>query len=595
MAAVTNENPLADYFGVLWRRKVIFVLAVLVVTATAFLLSNRQTRIYSSTAQVLLNGDGTDDSAVETDRRVLESQSVRQIAAKTVPNLAGVSADRAPGSRIILATSDSPDPKIAADSANAYVQAFIDYSRQQQETAIQESTAQAQAKLAELKPQLDQANLDYQNGQQAILDQYAPAAKESPGEKADRETQRNLALGNLNSTLGPQRDALNTQVLLLNSQLIDLAVKSQAAQSFATIVTSASPSSSPIKPKPTRDTGVGLALGLLLGAGLAFGFDLIEDTIKSRFDVERAVGGDPSVIAAVPAAPRRKGSESTLYSLSEPFSPAAEAYRSLRTSVQFLGLETALQTVSVTSPSVGDGKTTTISNLAVVTARTGKRVVLVDADLRRPQLHNHFNLRNDLGLTSVMIGDCTLQEALQEVPDVPRLVVLTSGPLPPNPSELLSVRRFPEIVDVLGEVADLVFIDSPPLLPVTDPAIIAAHVDGVIVVVSEGSTTRRQLRQAMSTLRQVDAKAVGIVLNNSESDAGGDYGYYHRRGSVYGQAPSKRRGLFRRRKSQPPPPPPDRPTPPPPASAGPPPAGPDEPPTNGTNGPRTRAAAKGRT
>jgi hypothetical protein len=174
-------------------------------------------------------------------------------------------------------------------------------------------------------------------------------------------------------------------------------------------------------------------------------------------------------------------------------------------------------------------------------------------------------------------------------------VVLTSGPLPPNPSELLSVRRFPEIVDVLGEVADLVFIDSPPLLPVTDPAIIAAHVDGVIVVVSEGSTTRRQLRQAMSTLRQVDAKAVGIVLNNSESDAGGDYGYYHRRGSVYGQAPSKRRGLFRRRKSQPPPPPPDRPTPPPPASAGPPPAGPDEPPTNGTNGPRTRAAAKGRT
>src|SRR5690242_4840492 len=113
MAAVTNENLLADYFGVLWRRKVIFVLAVLVVTATAFLLSNRQTRIYSSSAQVLLNGENTDDSAVETERRVLESQSVRELAAKKVPKLAGVNADRVAGSRIIIATSESPDPKVA--------------------------------------------------------------------------------------------------------------------------------------------------------------------------------------------------------------------------------------------------------------------------------------------------------------------------------------------------------------------------------------------------------------------------------------------------------------------------------------------------
>jgi len=187
-----------------------------------------------------------------------------------------------------------------------------------------------------------------------------------------------------------------------------------------------------------------------------------------------------------------------------------------------------VQVLTITSPQVGDGKTTTIANLAVATARTGRRVVLVDSDLRRPRLHDYFEVPNDLGLTSVMIGDCTLPQALREIPDVPRLSVLPSGPLPPNPSELLSVRRFPEVLNLLRQHADLVLIDSPPLLPVTDPALIAAHADAVIVVVSEGSTTRKQLRDAFDVLRKVDATILGVLLNNSETATTTNYSYYHR-------------------------------------------------------------------
>lgn len=531
---------LRDYFSVLWRRKTIVVLALLVVAVSAFLLSNRQDKVYKASSSVLLNVAKPDDATIDTQLSVLGSDSVRKLAQTTVPNLPRVSASRQSDSQIITVAVESTDPQLPAKAVDAYVTAYTQFASQQLATLSQQTIDQINAKLAQLQPQLDQANIDYANGQASILDEFAPVAGESSSRTQQRAQERAVAVQNLEQQVGARRTSLNSQVLVLNSQLLDVTTKSQTAGPPATVVTGASVPTSPVSPKPMRDLLLGGTLGLILGIALAFGFDYLDDTVKSRFDVERSVGRAGTVLASVAPAPNRRGT-SNLVVMTDPFSPTAEAYRSLRTSIQFAAMDKPLKVLTVTSPSVGDGKTTTVANLAVATARTGRRVVLVDSDLRRPRLHEYFGIGNDVGLTSVMIGDCTLQQALKEMPDIPRLSVLPSGPLPPNPSELLSLRRFPEVMNLLRQHADLVLIDSPPLLPVTDPTLIAAHADAVLVVVSEGSTTRKQLREAFEILHKVDASILGVLLNNSETASTTNYSYYHR--------PS-RRGLNRLRRER---------------------------------------------
>jgi non-specific protein-tyrosine kinase len=207
----------------------------------------------------------------------------------------------------------------------------------------------------------------------------------------------------------------------------------------------------------------------------------------------------------------------------DPKAPAAEAYRSLRTSVQFAALDRPLRTLHVTSPSPSEGKTTTLTNLGVALAQVGQRVIIVCCDLRRPRLHEFFGMSNELGFTSVLLGHVPAANALQDVPGVKGLKILPSGPLPPNPSELLSSPRAAEVLVALQGLADFVLVDSPPVIPVTDAAVLSGLVDATLVVATAGLTTRRQLRQAIETLEQVDAPILGTVLNRVGS--GDSYGY----------------------------------------------------------------------
>ncbi len=214
-----------------------------------------------------------------------------------------------------------------------------------------------------------------------------------------------------------------------------------------------------------------------------------------------------------------------LITVSEPRSPISEAYRTLRTNLDFASLDQALKTIVVTSAGVGEGKSTTLANLAVVSAQAGRKVILVDADLRRPTLHQIFGLGNETGLTTAMVDETALVSPPLQETGVEGLSVLPSGPLPPNPAELMGSRRMEEVIAVLAERADQVFFDTPPVVAVTDAAVLATKADGVLLVISAGKTRREYARMAVQRLEQINARLVGTVLTNIQVGAG-YRGYY---------------------------------------------------------------------
>jgi len=214
------------------------------------------------------------------------------------------------------------------------------------------------------------------------------------------------------------------------------------------------------------------------------------------------------------------GKLNELITISESRSPISEAYRTLRTNLDFAGLDRALKTLVVTSAGVSEGKSTTLANLAIVSAQAGRRVILVDADLRRPTIHKVFGLANDTGLTTMMMDDAALASPPLFKTDVEGLSVLPSGPLPPNPAEVIGSRRMEEIIAALAERADQVLFDTPPIVAVTDAAVLATRVDGVLLVVSAGHTRRDHARAAVQRLQQINARVVGAVLTNVQVDTG---------------------------------------------------------------------------
>jgi capsular exopolysaccharide synthesis family protein len=225
-----------------------------------------------------------------------------------------------------------------------------------------------------------------------------------------------------------------------------------------------------------------------------------------------------------------KGGEAGLVAYAEPKSAAAEAYRTLRTNITFASPDKPVHTLLVTSTSPDDGKSTTIANLAITFAASGSTTVLVDADLRRPHLHTIFGLPNDSGLSTLVAdlarskGGAVSRLPLQDT-QVENLQVLTSGPVPPNPAEILASQRMGELLALLRSKAEYVLIDTPPIIAVTDAAVLAPKVDGVLIVINAGKTKRDLAVKARDMLRQVNAHILGVVLNNAQIDKSA-YAYY---------------------------------------------------------------------
>ncbi len=230
--------------------------------------------------------------------------------------------------------------------------------------------------------------------------------------------------------------------------------------------------------------------------------------------------------------------DSKLITIHNPKSPVAEAYRILRTNIQFSSLDKLLKTYLITSSGPGEGKSVTTANLGVAFAQDGRRVIIVDADLRKPRQHRLFEQSKKTGLTNVLLGEASIEEVLIDS-GVPGLSLIVTGPIPPNPAELVGSQRMKQFLREIGEMADVVLIDSPPVVAVTDAAILAAEVDGVLLVVAANASRIDLARKAKELLFNVKANVVGTVLNMVEED-GSDYYYYY----YYGERKKKKkRGL----------------------------------------------------
>lgn len=213
----------------------------------------------------------------------------------------------------------------------------------------------------------------------------------------------------------------------------------------------------------------------------------------------------------------------TLVTLTDPRSPVSEAYRTLRTNLSFLSLDEPVKTLVLTSPAPDEGKSTTAANLAVTIAQVGRSTILVDGDLRRPVLHTLFDLNQEPGLTDLVLDE-NAHPALQQT-QVEGLQLLASGPIPPNPADMLGSKRIDSVISTLVEMADFVLFDAPPVIVVTDAAVLGAKVDGVLLVISAGKTRRDHAQRAKEMLERANVRIVGAALTNAPKDSsiGGYY------------------------------------------------------------------------
>lgn len=281
---------------------------------------------------------------------------------------------------------------------------------------------------------------------------------------------------------------------------------------------------SPVIPKTTRNYAVGLFLGILLGIGLAVVRELLDNTVKDKDTVEELTG--TGVAGLVPYDKNRRVDPAI--SFESDSSATAEAYRKLRTNLQFLAVDNPPRLIVVTSSVPNEGKTTSSINIALALAEADHSVLLVDGDMRRPSVANYLELVGSSGFSTVLSGGAPLDEVLQPT-RYPRLTVLGSGPIPPNPSELLGTMAARKALQEMKSKFDYVIVDSPPLLAVTDSAILAAESDGALVLVRAGSTKRDQLTHATEILRDVGAALLGTILTMVPTRGGGSYAhsYYY--------------------------------------------------------------------
>ena len=347
-------------------------------------------------------------------------------------------------------------------------------------------------------------------------------------------------------SLGAQEDRLSADVKTaqatydyLQSELQRARIAESGEEGYVHIVDPASQPTAPISPNRRRAFITAVMLGLMLGLATALGVEHLDDSVKALEEIRD--GMELPVLGSIPRIGEgksgRDGRDGNLVAYVDPRSPVAEAYRSLRTNVAYARASRSLRTLVLTSPGPADGKSTTVANLAITFAQQGQRTLLVDADLRRAVLEKFFDAPRSPGLTNVLVGEATFAQAVRETA-IQNLYMLASGPFPPNPAELLGSSAMRDLLAIARETYDIVLLDSPPLLAVTDAAVLSMQADGAVLVVRMGATARAAVRRALGHLEGVRASVIGAVLNDVDfrhSGYAGGYGYAYYYYHYYGE------------------------------------------------------------
>ena len=401
-------------------------------------------------------------------------------------------------------SAQTNDPGLSQALADTAAQTFIEEETNQQQARFQRELDDLQTKIEALEA--------------SIAETQTEIASLGSAEGESSEFDR-MERSRLESQL--TRDQTRLVVLLQSAEEFRMAMARYT--DYISVYAPAEMSTSAVKLETVQKTLLGAATGLMIGLSIAFLLEYLDDTIRSPEDIKRTLP-----VAVLGTLPRLKESDDHLLTLvvgQDPFQPVSEAFRNLRTSIQFSAVDEPVRTLLVTSPLPTDGKTFTAANLAAVMAQGGRDVILVDSDLRRSVQHRVFGLPKEPGLTSTLLAPEEQEIILRET-DVEGLQVVTGGARAPNPAELLASDRFQDFVAWLKEQADVVIFDSPPVLAVTDAAVLSTVVDATMLVVDHGRTRRAAAAQATERLMNVGGNLLGIVLNRLPPNGDGYY-YYH--------------------------------------------------------------------
>jgi Mrp family chromosome partitioning ATPase/capsular polysaccharide biosynthesis protein len=550
------------YLNIARRQRWVIIEAVVVVALLAGVFSALQPSTYRATAKVILRADDLSEAdstayyydadryvALQSD--IVKSHAVLDAAAADLDirdrgALARkVSVTQKAATDILEVSATDRRPEEARDIANAVANAYIDNRTDDALGNLEEVATQLDEQLAALRSQIG----DYD----ARISQRAAEAAITGAAVRD-------------DVLEAAREAASLQYQTVFGRQQELQVDIGLKRSGATLLAEAGTPRVPNGSGPLRSGVIGGVVGLLLGLGIALLREQLDDRAKSRAELEQAT--KLPVLAELPVdPPSAKGS--FLATRDAPLSPLAEATRSLRTSLHFLGVDEPLRRIVVTSASPGEGKSVVAANIAVAYAQAGFRTVLVSADLRRPGVERLFDVPpNPRGLSDLIadVGVGLVRTAVAEGREAqgrnssgdgralafaarpqdallptaePNLRLLPAGSVPPNASELLASPHATEILDALGAEADVVVLDTPPTLPVTDAAVLAAKSDGVVLVAVPGETMRSAAARAHETLDTPQVRLLGLVLNKSREAGRSAYRYGN---EAAGPATRRRRG-----------------------------------------------------
>jgi succinoglycan biosynthesis transport protein ExoP len=527
----TGSVELRDYLRVFRRQLALIVAITLLGAAAAAAYTFRRTAVYESTASVLVRAITTNafDPGSRVDqqlnmfnqRQLAMSEPVAALAAKTLKTTATpaqllehVKVDVPANSQILRIRYQDTVPLTAQRGSEAFAKAYL---------ASREADARAQATTSQKSLQADITRFQKQ----------ASAAEKVIGDPdADSAT----------------RQAAQAKLAAANNRLDQLLSQLSGFQSLdftpGTVIAAANLPSTPASPNNRLDVGIGLLVGLFLGVLLAFVRDRTDDRLRGREDLAERL--DRPVLATIPPLSKRVRQEgklrwkrrhrNSLVTLEQPNSPAAESYRTLRTRMARLAAQLDINSVMVVSAGVGEGKSTTAANLAVVLAETGKDVLLVSADLRRPRVHQFFGLSNKTGLSNLLTDGTPPGKRKGPVADgrqmaselwsvAPNLWVVLSGPLPPHPSALMDSDAMRQFLKEQRDLFDFIVLDCPPALVVADAMALAPLADAILVVADAKESDREQVSRLKEEIEQVGGKIVGAVLNRSKQASKSTYYY----------------------------------------------------------------------
>lgn len=415
-----------------------------------------------------------------------------------------------PNTQLLEVAVIDTDPVRAQAVASELVNQLIRLSP----TGIKEEEQQRQdfinRQLDELETAIDQTKADITAKQEQLNTLF------SARQIADLQTQI-ASLQSKQSSL-----QANYASLLSNSQ--------QGALNTIQVIEAASLPTIPVNSNRLYTILTAAAIGLMLAAGAAYTLEYLDDTLKNQDDTQKILG--LTTMGAVPQY-ENKGGERTLVMAEQGQSAVAESYRILRTNLQFAAVDRPLRKIMITSPTPEEGKTVTTANLGIAQAQAGRTVIIIDADLHKPRQHHHFQLPNNVGLTTALLDEDPNLDFLLQQTSFPNLWVMTSGPMPPNPAELLGSAHMRQLLEQLQQRADIILLDSPPVTVLSDATILSTQSDGVLLILDSGKTRAEIAKRAVTALRQVNAHIIGALLNRMPARGSGYYYYYYYQGDYY--------------------------------------------------------------